>query len=609
MIARLKIFGSLGLFWMIFFTISRLLFLLYQLSQTTTCTLTEVLTALLLGLRMDAAMTGYWLLLPGLFFSASGFLSNRALSWGIGTVTLIFLVISTFLVVVDLELYRHWGFRLNATPLLYVDREAMSSIQVGAFILLVTMFILIMGGFAWLYWRTILPPILRLTPLPKKLTPIWLGITALLFIPIRSSFTVATLNAGVVYFHPTKVFPNHVGINPIWNFFKDVTSERRRLYPTDFYTAPQREQEFHDLMTTTGATQRLLDTTYQTPNIILILVESFTANVIEPLGGRPGITPEFNALCREGILFPNFIASGDRTDKGLVSILSGYPAQPETSIIKYPEKSEHLPYLPHALRELGYHSSFLYGGDIEFANMQSYLNQAGFCHITDEESFDHTLNNSKWGVADHFVFERLLFEADTSQRPFFKVMLSLSSHEPFEVPMPAHFTGMDEGTKFLNAVYYTDKSLGHFIREARKKSWWKNTLIIITADHGHRLPDLEELNNRKRFAIPMLWLGGVITQPGQQIRTMGSQTDLANTLLNQLPIKGDGSFRFSKNLLATDVKSFAVYAFHNGYGFITDSGERVYDFNLSNYLKLEGDPHSQPDKAYIQTLFNDYNSR
>jgi phosphoglycerol transferase MdoB-like AlkP superfamily enzyme len=311
----------------------------------------------------------------------------------------------------------------------------------------------------------------------------------------------------------------------------------------------------------------------------------------------------------EGILFDHFYASGDRTDKGLVAVLSGYPAQPQTSIIRFPHKTQNLPFLPRCLQREGYHTSFIYGGDVGFANMESYLITGGFSHITRDNDFSATLNNSKWGVADHFVFNRMVEECDTARIPFFKVMLSLSSHEPFEVPMDPVFPGKDEPALFLNACLYTDKSLGDFIREAKQKPWWRNTLVIITADHGHRYPNAAELKEKERFKIPMLWLGGAIAKRDTVIHTLGGQTDLANTLLAQLDTSRR-NFQFSKNILAPDVKPYAIYIFQNGFGYLDPENEYVYDFDFRKFSNQKGsDDAKEFGKAYMQVLFDDYNSR
>lgn len=602
---RLRFFGLLSLFWLAFFVVGRILFFTYLYSQTSALTLKEILMPFALGLRMDAAMTAYWMIITGLVFTASPFISNRTTAHIQGSFSIFFLILCSLIVVADLELYKHWGFRINSTPLMYIGAEAAGSISLVIKIVLVIIFTFLFISSLFIYQKRLAPLLNELSPIEKKWSLVWLAITLALFIPIRSSFSVAPLNTGVVYFHKTKAFPNHAGINPVWNFLRSVTRDNHSRYPENFDKDYEKNSQnlFHD----GGNTISLLSK--EKPNVILIILESFTAKIIRPLGGIPDITPSLNALTKEGILFTNFYSSGDRTDKGLVSILSGYPAQPRTSIIKYPNKTQSLPFLTKAMQNLGYQTSFVYGGDIGFANMESYLTNAGFGNITDDDDFDSNLDNSKWGIADHYVFNRLLVECDTAKHPFFKVMLTLSSHEPFEVPMEPMFKGNDESSRFLNSCYYTDRSLGEFIEGAKKKEWWNNTLIIITADHGHRFPNPVELKEKERFKIPMLWLGGAIARPDTTIQTFGGQTDISNTLLSQVG-SSSADFMFSKNLLAANAPSFALYIFNNGFGYVSPHNENIYDFDLQNYLKNQGDAAELPlGKAYMQKLFLDYNAR
>lgn len=602
---RLRFFGSLCLLWLTFFILARVLFFAYLHTQTSGLTIHEILTPFILGLRMDVAMAAYWMLITGLIFTASPFISNRTVFIVQGIFTTIFLFISSLIITADLELYKHWGFRINSTPLMYIETEAASSVNPTVLVVLIFIFLMLFASFLFFYWKKLAPMLRSLSALEKKWGAVWFLITVALIIPIRSSFSVAPLNTGVVYFHKSKAFPNHAGINPVWNFLRSVMRDDRSKYPEDFHVGY--EKEFKELLHTEGKTEMLI--AKEKPNVILIILEGFTTKIIGPLGGLPNITPSLNALAKEGILFSNFYASGDRTDKGLVSILSGYPAQPQTSIIKYPDKTQNLPYLPKAMMALGYHTSFVYGGDVGFANMESYLTNASFGHITEVDDFDSDIDDSKWGVADHYVFARLLAECDTAKNPFFKVMLSLSSHEPFVVPMEPVFKGNDEATLFLNSCFYADKSLGEFISEAKKKDWWSNTLIIITADHGHRFPNSEELKEKERFKIPMLWLGGAIAKQDTTVQTFGVQTDIANTLLNQLGLNSN-DFAFSKNIMAADAKSFAVYVFNNGFGYVAPGHENVYDLDMKNYLKKESDERELSfGKAYMQKLFYDYNSR
>lgn len=603
---RLLFFVWLAVFWLVFFEVGRVVFLFYQYDQTASLALKEWAVPLWLGLRMDAAMTGYWLLLPGLILAASAWLNNRAVGRSLAVVMYTLLTISILIIVADLELYKHWGFRINNTPLMYMSREGAGSVNTwvlaGLFAVLVGYGVL----FGWAYHRWLHKRVAGFTPMRPHQAAGFVLLTAALIIPIRSSFSVAPLNTGVVYFHKTKAFPNHAGINPVWNFFKSLTMDDAHRYTNSLYPQEEAQRLLRQMTFAAQDTARVL--TLQRPNIVLIILESFTAKVIKPLGGQEGITPQLNVLCNEGLLFDHFYASGGRTDKGLVSILSGYPAQPRTSIIKFPQKTQSLPSLPRALQALGYSTSFLYGGDIGFANMESYLNNLGYQTITDGDDFDRALDDSKWGVPDHYVFERLLRECDTARAPFFKAVLTLSSHEPFEVPMEHVFPGTDESALFLNSCYYTDQSLGKFIYEAKKTAWWDSTLVIVTADHGHRFPHSQELKDKERFKIPMLWLGGALHRSGV-VTALGGHADIANTLLAQVH-RVDTTFMFSKDLLARDVAPFAVYVFHNGYGFLTPQGDDVFDFDLKGYLRQTADSAAiKFGKAYMQMLFHDFNSR
>jgi phosphoglycerol transferase MdoB-like AlkP superfamily enzyme len=586
---------------------ARVVFLVFHFPLTQQLSIAEIATILLLGLRMDAAMAGYWTLIPGLLFAISFFTHERAFRVSLSIVMLSLLFVSCVIVVADLELYRHWSFRMDATPLMYLGDEGAGSVGLYQLLLLGGIFIIMYAFFIRIYQKKIHPSLQTLKEANKTGALLLAALTALLFVPIRSSFSVAPLNTGVVFFHKTNAYANHAGINVVWNFFKGISYYKKQKYPEHVFDSADALELTKEITTTEGNTPLL---NQSRPNVLMIILESFTSKIIEPLGGHEGVTPNINALVHEGILFDQIYASGDRTDKGLVSILSGYPAQPRTSIIKLPKKTQSLPFLPRQFNDMGYHTSFVYGGDIGFANMESYITMAGFSQITEDDDFDNKLNYSKWGVHDHIVFNRLLTELDTASRPFFKVMLSLSSHEPFDVPIKSAWQkGNDEVALFMNACHYTDSAFGAFIREAKKRPWWNNTLVVVTADHGHRFPEPEELKDKSRFSVPLLWLGGALAKRDTVIHTLGSQTDLAPTLLAQWEQQSH-SYPFSKNLLARKLKPFAVYAFANGFGYVYDQGEFIYDFDLKGYYRENGPMvERERGEAFIQALFLDYNRR
>jgi phosphoglycerol transferase MdoB-like AlkP superfamily enzyme len=292
------------------------------------------------------------------------------------------------------------------------------------------------------------------------------------------------------------------------------------------------------------------------------------------------------------------------------AILNGYPAQPAQSIIKEPKKSQSLPSLVKIFIEQGYNSSFWYGGEINFANFNSFVIGSGFRDIITKNNFDAENYNSKWGVHDHVLFNTLEDSMKITKEPFFKVVLTLSSHEPFDIPEAPVFEGGDNLTKYKNSIHYADKSLGAFLDWAKGTDWWKNTLVILVADHCCRISTDMPVYSREIFKIPMLWIGGALSKKGIRIKKLGSQVDIPVTLINQLGLKG--SFPFGKDLLSDESKSFAFYTFNEGFAFITDSSAVIYDHKLKKPVIKEGiDPDfaEKNGKAYLQVLFNDYLKR
>jgi phosphoglycerol transferase MdoB-like AlkP superfamily enzyme len=605
---RLKILLSLLLYWMAFFGLARIMFLCYNYPYTANLSPIEILKSMAYGMKMDISMTGYIIILSGLIITLSVFTAKRWVLTSLHVINLLFALLFCLVIIVDLELYRHWGFRMNITPFFYMGSEAAGTAE------FLTLFsLLILGSlFSWLfialYRKKIIPACNTLKPGAYSHALAILLASGLMFFPIRGSIGTSTMNVGKVYYHKTKMFANHAGINVVWNFLYSLQNDNAIKYPEDLVAKELTELHFKELYPAQDTTFSVLHS--HTPNILLIILESFTADVIEPLGGIPGVTPNLNALCKEGILFDQFYANGDRTDKGLVSLLASFPAQPKGSIIKYPQKTQNLAYLSVKLEELGYHTSFVYGGDADFANYRSFLTNGRFAHITSDEHFSSSLSSSKWGVHDEYVFTQALSELDTTTGKFFKTILTLSSHEPYDVPIDKVFVETGEEALFLNSCHYTDKALGEFISEARKKPWWNNTLIIITADHGHRLPGNKRYETKEKFRIPMLWIGGAI-KGDTIIRTVGSHTDLANTVLAQLD-KPSADFIFSKNMLGAPVKDFAIYVFNDGYGYLDPSTYFVYDNPGKQYIRKEGveDEHKYAiAKAYIQKLYLEYNAK
>lgn len=500
------------------------------------------------------------------------------------------LFIILLLGVADMELYSYWGFKLDITPLLYLKTpgEALASVNIYELILLFVFVAILLYFFIFVYeWFIHRKAInTKFTKTKWKTFVSGFLFICLLIIPARGGIGVATMNLGVVYFHPDR-FANHSAINVFWNTLYSITEKKNLNSSFAFMPDEDAEKLFKEIQPKSNLNNNSEKIIKERANILLIILESFSNKIIESLGGEPGITPELNKLCKEGLLFTNFFANGDRSDKGLVSLFSGFPSQPLTTIINYPAKTQTLPFLMDPFAERGYSTAFYHGGNLDFANFRSYFTRKSVNHIYDINQFPRSYRQQKWGVPDNYVYDKILEDLQNVKEPFFISVFTLSSHEPFDVPSKPVFgtSGRDDLSK--NAYYFSDSCLGDFIDQIKLKPWYENTLIIIVADHGSRSPGNTPSHVRMKFSIPMLWLGGaLLTEPGENNK-YASQVDLPATLLSRFGFDYS-EYKYSNDIFNPDYKGYAYYAFNNGFGFLNDSVEFIYDNYSQQFIDKQG---------------------
>ncbi|RAU83254.1 sulfatase [Pontibacter arcticus] len=589
---------------------ARAIFLGYHLDKTQKLTASEILNTFLYGLRLDISFTSYICALPFIAVLLSAIwprIKSVKFVWGF---TCIWLVIISTLLAIDLELYTFWGYRLDATPLQYLNTpgEIAASAAAAPFLLLVFVIVILSGAFILLYQLGF--DLAKFNVFQQKWVMVLLSFVYLivLILPMRGGWQQIPINQSVVYFSNTP-YANHAGLNMPWNLMHALLKYgKESSNPYQFMPAEEAEQKVAELHAApeTDTTASLLNT--QKPNVLFIILESYTAKFVGSLGGEKGVTPNLDKLAAEGISFTKLYASGDRSEKGMVSLLSGYPVQTITSIIKTPKKTERLPQLSKVFKEQGYATSFFYGGELEFANIKSFLRNGSYEKLIDKADFPSESYNSKWGAHDHVLFERVLKDLNQEKKPFFSTVYTLSSHEPYEIPIPAKFPGTTNEAKFRNSVYYTDYALGNFIAEAKKQAWWQNTLVVLVADHGHPLPGEDANHERSKFHIPFILTGGAVAQKGLKIDALGSQTDIAPTLLAQLGLPYQ-DFKWGRNLLAPTAYPFAFYVFNDGFGFLTPQGSFLFDNVAKRPIAEEGtvtEAQRTYGKAYMQYSFEDF---
>jgi phosphoglycerol transferase MdoB-like AlkP superfamily enzyme len=435
--------------------------------------------------------------------------------------------------------------------------------------------------------------------------PVLVLLGGILFIPARGGLDVAAMNSGSVYFS-RNLSANHIAVNQVWNFLYSFERMSSLKNPYVFMDQKQALSIYNILSQCSDSSVSVLNTKH--PNVIFILMESFESDITKTLGGRDGITPHFDSLTHEGILFSNMIASGTRTDKGFVSVLSGYPAQSVNPIIKFTRKIEKLPTISKELSNYGYNSIFVYGGNKQFTNMNSLIMAGGFADVTDVSDFNTSLRTFKWGVHDEYVFDRSIERINESKKPFFTFIMSLSNHEPFEVPTKKQFKGDNDEKLFYNSSFYADSCLGLFIAKAKKQPWWNNTLIVLVADHASIIPGNKGNESIARYRIPMLWLGGALRVTDTIVKKYCSQTDIVKTVLHQMG-KPDSAFLYSKNIFNSKNKGYALFCYNDGFGLISDSYCQIFDNTTSKYLIDKGTFHGKDSligKAFWQVVNDDF---
>jgi phosphoglycerol transferase MdoB-like AlkP superfamily enzyme len=551
-------------FWLMYFAFWRLVFICYQLAGTAEISVAPFLGAFINGLRLDFSQASYAATL-GFALQAIWWGSAAARKHILNSAQLLLIFIFTALNVSNLELYRHWGFHVDSSVLVYFasPAEMLASSPLFSLALLFVFWAAASIGASLLMSRKVA----RLSPCYKIkwYMPVLLLLSAgLMFIPIRGGLGLVALNSGSAYFS-TNAFANHSAVNPVWNFQYSLIKYSELGADFAVTDSQQAWEQFRGMRgaLANGGQESVL--AISRPNITIIVLESFTGKLVGSIGGENGVSPRLDALASEGILFSKMYSAADRSDKGLVAILSGVPALPKISMNKYPAKTQHFSGLAKSLKKAGYSNKFYHGGNIEFANLKSYLVNSGFNEFVTISDFPREHRNAKWGIHDHIVFDRLYADiSDGQSGKKFRTLFTLSSHEPFDVPMENVFYG-GHADELRNAIYYTDKSLGDFFDKARKLPCWDSTLYILISDHGTRTPGPCALEAPERHHIPMLWLGGAIKDKGTEIKAICAQFDLPSTLLGQLNLPAS-DFIFGRDILSSSYKPFAFYSFNNGYG-------------------------------------------
>lgn len=590
---------------------------------------TELPAVIWHGLPLDLSMAGYLSVIPG-FLSIAVVWLKRDLVKPI--MNIYFIIASLFITcsfLLNASLYPYWKYPLDSTPLFYFftsPADAIASVSIWQVILSIVILIVLTIG----VWFT-----LRMRGEKRqqysrysygyggfgsgkrnrfddfdrhrgRTSIILLLLTGLLFLPIRGGITVSTMNTGQAYYSQN-AYLNHSAVNPLFSLFESITHQEDFASQYRFMKDKEADKIFATMTSTSDEnTYPLLnEATFKkgTPDILIVIMESFASDIMPSMGSYKDVAVCLDSIAQQSILFTRFYANSFRTDRGMVSVLSGYPAQPTTSIMRYPRKTSQLPSIARNLAKYkNYKTTYYYGGDADFCNMRSYLVSQGYQHIISDANFPIEDKLSKWGVPDHILAARMMKDIKAQQnekRPMLRILQTSSSHEPFEVP----YHRLKD--KRLNAFAYTDSVMGAIVREYRKLPRWKNTLIVFVPDHvgGYK----ENLNDhdRSRYQIPLILAGGAISRP-MKVGIIGSQHDIAATLLGQLGVE-HREFTFSKNMMSDATPKFAFFAVNDAFGIVSEENSLIYDNRAKRIVYDKGEKgfNLKRGQAYLQKLYDD----
>ena len=531
-----------------------------------------------IGLRMDLILLSYLSFLPAILIT---FIPNNGVKYlnkFLPFYSILFLFLILFVEMATPDFVRQYDTRPNKVFLDYLIypkevvgmllKSYLTSIIITFLILGVVLYFALKKGKSLFHTHT--------SEYKFKLM-IFPLLAFLLFFGARSSLTSKRpINASNAVFS-TNQLTNCLGLNSFYTVafaaYSIKNEGNTKMYgKMDEAEATARVKKYMDVTEFTDPSIPFLhkqrsDTLLKRPyNLVIFLQESLGAEYVGVLGGKP-LTPEFDKLSKEGLLFTNLYCTGTRSVRGIEAVVTGFLPSPSESVVKLGNSQQGFFTLADALKRKGYQTSFIYGGMANFDNMASFFNGNGFEDIVDQDDFDtdgkkYALKGT-WGYSD----EDLAVKANDyfkskGNKPFFSLMFSTSNHEPFEYP-EGRIKGYDKKAATVNnAMKYADFSIGKFIELAKKEPYYNNTIFIVIADHNTRTfgKNLVPIN---KFHIPALIIGPNVPK-GIVYSKLASQIDIPPTLLSYLGAEFETPMIGRKlNKLNSSTKGRAIMQFND----------------------------------------------
>ncbi len=579
----------------------------------------DILMAFAVGLRFDLIITCITSLPLVLALLSRRGLGKRiwARSWLIFSGSLII-----FLGISELDFYHEFHTRLNSLAIQYLkeDPATVGSMLWHGFPIIryLLLWLALSLSYIWLLQR-----IHKFTSKPASGSARWwLRMPVFLVVAFLVAWGArGTLRQGPPLrwgdaFHSQSLFANHLALNGVWTLAKAAIGDAKKDAGKRWLkTMPQQEAvaQARKLLLT-SSDQLLLPDQYtvlrqhqpkhrlHTPpqNIVFIIMESFSGQVTGALGHDIGITPEFDKLARQGLLFDHFFSNGTHTHQGMFASVACFPNLPGFEyLMQSPEGQHQFSGLPVLLKPRGFQDVYVYNGDFAWDNQKGFFRNQGMTRFIGRNAIENpVLRDPTWGVSDQDMFNQAIREIDRldPEQPFFAVLQTLSNHTPYALPDPLptpEITGFGDLNKHLTAQHYADWALGRFFDQARQKSWYQKTLFVLVGDHAFGVKQQLTPIDLLRFHVPMLLIApGIQESYGKVRHTVGTQVDLVPTAVSLL----GPSFThqcWGRDLLALDDGD-------PGFGIIKPSGSNyTVAYLRGNHIMIKP-PHGKAEYGRYQ---------
>ena len=542
------------------FGLQRAALLVYNHSLTKGVDTTTLLNSFVVGLRFDLA-TATYLLAPLFLLLVSCYRSRRMLSW-LMPLLLAILIIGG---IAELNFYREFESRYNSLVFEYLSHP----FTVGGMVwdgypvvrhLLVAALVF---GTLWPIHRRILRS-LRQTPAPRWrfviasgapwATPLFI---VLMVFAMRGGFQHEPLRWGDAFFSE-QPFANHLALNGMFTLGRTAWDQ---IYSTqESWTAAMKDEEALKATRQLVLTQRdtlqqpdifpllrqsqnpapLQPVSDRPPNVVVILMESFAGRMVGALGQAAPITPDFDQLAKQGVLFTRAFSNGTHTHQGVYASMASWPNLPGYEyLMKMMEANQAMSCLPELLKRRGYQTLFLYNGEFSWDNKEGFFRQHGMEEFIGRDDYVNPyFVDPVWGVSDIDVFRRANaeFRERAKKGPFCATILTLSNHSPFNLLilcLSQRLTPRQARKGATTPCVFFRLEPGRIFPTARQEDYFDNTLFVITGDHGFASAPMVTSMNLSRFHVPLLFYAPAMLAP-QTRTTVASQVDIVPSILGLL---------------------------------------------------------------------------